>query len=59
MQSESKSESNLKIFKNLLKYVNIFFNKKISILSTLKRKDYIISLNKNKKLLYKSLYNLS
>ena len=58
-QSESKSEDNLEISKNLLEYADVFFNKKISILPALKRGDYAINLDESKKSPYRSLYNLS
>ena len=57
-RDEQKNTFNLKLLRKLLKFKDIFFNNKVNALFTLKRKDYIIKIKINKKLLYKLLYNL-
>ena len=57
-RSEKKNIFNLKTFKKLLKYKNVFFKKKIEILSIFKQKNHVIKIENNKKPLYKLLYNL-
>ena len=58
-RSEKKNVFNLKIFKKLLKYENVFFKKKINVLFIFKKENHIIKIKDDKKSLYKLLYNLS
>ena len=57
-RSEEKNVFNLKIFKKLLKYENVFFKEKINVLFIFKLKNNIIKIKDDKKSLYKFLYNL-
>jgi len=54
----SKKLAKFKIFKKLRNLEDVYNNKLARILSKLRREDYIIKLQNNKKLLFISLYNL-
>ena len=57
-RDEQKNIKDLELLKKLLKFENIFFNKIIEVLLAFKQRNHAIEIEKDKELLYKSLYNL-